>query len=73
MEDNEDGHWYSFTYQHGNSIASTYTGYKGKGVTLKMIQDNKGNAKMPIDSVMISVCYLGYMTKAEFIEGACTN
>jgi hypothetical protein len=66
----EGKHWYSFTYTSGAEAGSTYTGYEGKGVTLKMIQDNKANAHMPVPSVLLSVCYLGYMTKEEFTEGA---
>lgn len=63
-------HWYSFAYSSGDETGSTYTGYDNKGVTLKMIQDNQVNAGMTKRSVLLSVCYLGYMTKAQFAEGA---
>ncbi len=59
-------HWYSFAYTSGKETGSTHTGYDTKGVTLEMIKDNKVNAGMTKRSVLLSVCYLGYMTTEEF-------
>lgn len=67
-------HWYCFSYigkllkdgSHCN--ACTYTGYEHKEVTLGMIKENKRNAGVADDAVLISVSYLGHMTREEFAE-----
>jgi len=62
-------HWYSFSYADGSGCqASTYTGYESLGVTLPMIMENKVNAHVSQGAVLLAVCYLGHMTKSEFLE-----
>ena len=65
-------HWYCFSY-FGKDIesgkhceASTYSCFAEKGVSLAMINNNKTNARVTDDSVLISVSYLSHMTKADF-------
>lgn len=59
-------HWYCFTYAAAGMQASTYTGYEKKGVTMQMIDENKKNAGVPQESVLLACIHLGYMTKDEF-------
>jgi len=69
-------HWYSFTYMGasldcgGTCNASTYTGYLDKKVTVPRIHENKANAGVVDGATLVAVCYLGYMTKAEFTTDA---
>lgn len=63
----EKSHWYSFTFMHGNAWGSFYSGLSEKKVTVKVINSQKSNAKMPPDSVLVSFCYMGYMTRSEVI------
>ena len=61
-------YWYSFSFTRGNEQGSTYMGYENKLITLNRITEAKAAAKMPIDSVLLSVCLLGLMTKDEFLN-----
>lgn len=67
-------HWYCFSYKgtetgSGKLVnACTYVGYLNKGITLKIINDNKANALVTSDSVLMAATYLGYMTKKRFIS-----
>lgn len=73
MNNNIKGHWYCFTYigtdlktnTHG-AYASAYSSYTKNFVTLRMINNNKQHAGLKNDAVLLSVSYLGYMTKEEF-------
>ena len=65
-------HWYCFSYI-GKDIKTgltangcTYSGYTEEGVTLQAITENKQNAGVTDDAVLISVSYLGKMTKEVF-------
>ena len=66
-------HWYCFSYSgidldSGKTCqASTYTGFDSKVVTVKRITENKLNAGVSDDSVLIAVSYLGYMLKSDFV------
>ena len=65
-------HYFCFSYagQEADSKqqchACTYTGYDDKIITRAMIEQNKEYAGVTQNSVLLSVSYLGYMTKAEF-------
>lgn len=59
-------HWFCFSYSTGTHIGSTYTGYPTKDITMAIIRENKTNADMPLDSVVIGVSYLCHMTIKEF-------
>lgn len=66
-------HWFSFVYickdaKSGQDVtASTYTGYKTKNITVKIVAENKENAGVTDEAVLIDLPYLGYMTKAELL------
>lgn len=66
-------HWYCFSYigeclETGkNANASTYTGYKSKGVTKAIIDENVSNAGLRKGAVLIAVSYLGHMERSEFL------
>ena len=70
METEKRMHWYCFSYvgavdsglQHGCS----YVGYESENITHRNIKENKRNAGMKDDAVLVSVTRLGYMTKQEF-------
>ncbi len=68
-------HWFAFSYtgnnrdgSPGQAWASTYTGYEQRdsNVTMDMIHENKAYADVADDATLISVSYLGYMTREEF-------
>ncbi len=64
-------HWYSYTFQGTTPLkeqvtACTYVGYPFKFVTEKMIVKAKEYAGVEKGSVLLSCCYLGYMTKNYF-------
>ena len=72
----EELHWYCFSYIGGHAnghtgtvSGSTYSGFTFKKITLKIIKDNKANANMNDDAVVVSISYLGLMTREEFTEG----
>jgi len=66
-------HWFCFSYtgkeiETGDDVqASTYTGYSTKNITLPIIDENKKNAHVTDAAVLLSVSYLGYMTRAELL------
>lgn len=60
-------HYYCFTYIGLNETelqcnASTYTGYLEKEITIKKINENKKNAGVNDNAVLLAASYLGYMT-----------
>jgi hypothetical protein len=65
-------YWYLFAFSGIDSEkgvqcqASTYTGFKKKGITLAIIQDQKTCAGVTQKAVPIAINYLGYMTKDKF-------
>lgn len=63
-------YWFCFSYVDNARIyASTYTGYSDKSVTLKHIKENKTYAGVSDNAVLLSLSYLGYMTRMEFTGG----
>lgn len=73
----EELHWYCFSYtgkladgSEGTASASTYSGLIENKITLRRMKENKANAGMRIDAVVVSISYLGLMTREEFTEGA---
>lgn len=63
-------HWYAFAFsgqnQEGDQVnASTYMGYMTMGISIPRIVEAKQLAGVTIDSVLMSVCYLGHMTDEE--------
>lgn len=71
-------HWFAFTYtgknrdgSPGQAWSSAYTGYaqRESSVTMAMIQENKAFADVADDATLISVSYLGFMTRDEFTAG----
>jgi len=66
-------HWYCFTYigtslcGARNATASTYVGFNRRGVTVTMIQEQKKEAGLNNDAVLIACIHLGYMSRDEFI------
>ena len=68
-------HYYCFSYI-GVSIsdcqqcyASTYTGYPEKLITVPIIEENKDYAGVLSSATLLSVSYLGHMTKDTLIGG----
>lgn len=64
-------HYYCFSFRHADQVCmregSAYIGYLEKDmITLQRVKDAKIGADMPLNSVVISICYLGYMTPDEF-------
>lgn len=65
-------HWYVFVFQGDNAdsgrtcMASTYTGYLTRGITLPRIAENKEHAGVDSGAVLLSVSYLGHMTRDSF-------
>lgn len=65
-------HYYSFTFQDSPSVgslrtASVYIGYRERGlITKARIEDAKKTAGVSDGAALLSVCYLGRMTNAEF-------
>ncbi len=67
-------HWFCFSYvgssnDDGGATAygSAYVGYLRRGVTRAMIEENKGVAGLSRDAVLVSVSYLGKMTRGTFV------
>ena len=66
-------HWYSFSYEGANEdgtghcVANCYVGYYFKGITKPMIQENKKAAGVSQDAALLSVSYLGKMTREQFL------
>lgn len=68
-------HWFCFCYtgrssdssERGQTWANTFTGYPCKEVTVQMINENKANAGVDENATVVSVSYLGYMTRQEFV------
>lgn len=58
-------HYYSFAFSQENSQASIYIGYGDRAVTMARIQDAKESLDLVGTAVLLSCCYLGYMTRAE--------
>jgi len=59
-------HWYNFSYAYSCGFGSAQTGYKYKYITNKAINENRIYAKVGEDSVLLSVSYLGYMTREQY-------
>jgi len=63
-------HFYSFTFSYKDKIkestASIYIGYKKRNITKLHIKKAKEAIPIIQSAVLISVCYLGYMTEKEF-------
>jgi hypothetical protein len=71
----ERKHWYCFAFV-GNSVedgkecrSCTYTGYLDKLITMPRIKENEQYAGMKDGAVLLSVSYLGYMTKEQVKNG----
>jgi hypothetical protein len=71
----EKKHWYCFAFVGGQAEfgrecrACTYTGYQDKLITMPRIKENKRYAGVKDDAVLLSVSYLGYMTKEQMENG----
>lgn len=65
-------HFYALNYigdsvQSGDSsIATTYSGYPDKLLTLSRIEEAKAHARVGPNSTLVAATYLGYMSKEEF-------
>ncbi len=66
MTDKPLKYWYSFCFQESNATASTYIGYSENKINMHKIREAKKSAELGPNAVMISCCYLGYMTREEF-------
>ncbi len=70
---NEKKHWYALSYRgkcldsSHQADATTYTGYPDTNLTMDHIMEGKENAGVRGDAVLISVSYLGFMTRKEFV------
>ena len=64
-------YWFCFSFigncleGNGQVQASTQTGYLKDKITMGMIKDNKERAGVDSNAAVVSVSYLGYMTKEE--------
>lgn len=67
-------HWFAFIYEGPcantgrNATASTYTGYPTKKITKPMIEANKSEAGVTLNSTLTNIIYLGAMTRDRFTE-----
>lgn len=62
----EKQHYYSLTFSAGQDrMGSVYIGYNDQSVSYQRLIEAKQAAGMPLNSVVIAVCYLGYMTGEE--------
>lgn len=60
-------HWYCFSFLHSNVIASSFKGFKEKDkINISDINNARNVAEINGKSVLISLAYLGHMTKEEF-------
>jgi hypothetical protein len=68
-------HWYCFAFvgvseENGKECrACAYTGYPDKLITMQKIQENERYAGVKDGAVLLSVSYLGYMTKEQVEKG----
>ena len=76
MGESGELHWFCFSYT-GKDLdggwqcsASTYSGFSDRRLTLLRIAEGKALAGVTDEAVLLSASYLGYMTKAEFLEGS---
>ena len=74
LEGDKVWHWFCFSYK-GKSIDSgepcdayVYVGRQGRNISKKAITENKVNAGVSGDAVLIAVSYLGEMTREEFVR-----
>jgi len=70
----EKKHVYSFTFTYTDetntrTTVSTYMGYKYNFISIPQIEDAKKYAGVSDKAVLLSCCYLGYMTKNEVKTG----
>ncbi len=69
-------HWYCVSFQFtgretGTVMnASTYTGASAKKVTIEMLSQAKERAGMDPRSIVISINYMGKMTKSQLTRNA---
>lgn len=73
MSDSAKKHWYSFVFVYSvvgvTTQSSTYIGYAEKDkITMDRVKDARFHAGCPNDALMLSVSYLGAMTKEEFFD-----
>ena len=59
-------HWYAYSFLgQGNTYSSTYVGYEDNNITMPRIRAAKVFAGVSPDAVVLSVSYLGRMTRAQ--------
>lgn len=64
-------HWFCFSFQgpengRGMGFACTYVGYLQRNVTMAMVTEQKSKCGLDANCVLLSVSYLGEMTREEF-------
>lgn len=67
----EQKHWFLFSfYGHTptGSVASACTGYRDKLITLGRIRENKAYVGFDENAVLLSVSYLGFMSREEMMR-----
>lgn len=66
-------HWFCFCFIGRDTVtgktasASTYTGLITKNISLPVINEQKSYSQLADDAVLMSVSYLGEMTREEFL------
>ena len=64
-------HWYCFVFYCKTGVGSSYSGYPYQDwFNYTIIEHEKKNARVPEDSVLLSITYLGFMSKAEFLDAS---
>ena len=58
-------HYYSFAFATDHTRASVYIGYSDQVITMSRIAEAKKAASVSCNSVLLSCCYLGHMTRHE--------
>lgn len=59
-------HWYAYSFLgQGGAYGSAYIGYEDNNITIPRIRAAKGFADVSPDAVLLSVSYLGHMTRAQ--------
>lgn len=64
-------YWFCFSFRGdfkdgGAGVASYYAGFLTKKITEKRIEDSKINLGMKENTVLMSLSYLGFMSRSEF-------
>lgn len=67
-------HWFAFSYLGGSlesgrdSLGSSITGYRNRQINIDRVEENKSHAGVGPDAALLSVSYLGKMTRRQMLQ-----